>query len=982
MLFRKLPIVLLLLVGVFSGGTAPADDTQAIKPIAVSGRVLGTDGQPAADAKVTIRTHSPDGPVQTDATAGDDGQFEAVIRVKQELLPSVRVQASSADGSAIGYFRFPWNGEKEDADAVEIKLETTRQAAVKVVDGDGKPVSGARVAIQLGYPITIPEMATDESGRVELRLPESERIEAAIAWKAGVGLDFRLYRVSRYQRADVNAKPPEFPPEGETLTLDGTSPLTVRVVDDDGKPVSGVRLYPWLLRKDRMSDSLNLSCFSESFSQHSDEKGETTFAWMPSWQQTPLTVWPTAPGFSRLRGDYDPQTGSGRLEMQLDRLVPIRGRVVDADGKPRGDVTIEARGAGYAMDSGSASTLTDQDGRYELLVPPDQIYLVIVRDDQWAASPHDGFAVRKNEPIEQKDFVLRKATRVFGTLTDEKSGKPLPDQRVIIYQYGQDLHSMQGVTLPNPENSRSYVRPTQFHNATTDEQGRFEFALGDGEFDIRPPRQEKADKFTINGQPDLELQVTTKIRQEVELVGLVLSAESQEPLAGVRVSGVPQRFSSRDWQAETGEDGKFRVKRFREPTYVHAISADGRWGTIQQIGEEQNAFVMQLQEVGSAAGRLLETDSDDPAGKTKIRYGVRVPDENGRSWSYRFGGLIATQSDGTFHLPAMVPGWEYTLNLESRADGSIPTLTRVTVAAKESAQLGDLSIPAPRARPRPLTLEDRIQAAFDVKGTPIERHRRALETVDLVNQNLLVVFGVPDDSRIHRLMDIRYNDRDYRQVRDDYLLMAIPTDPEHHQDATALGETLGESLEKDRGEFLLVIVDREGNKVDTADHRSLCIDDELSKEKLIDWLRSHQTEPLDAQELLDETLKKAGEERKLVIVQETATWCGPCHLLSKFLRKHRVWEKDYLWVKIDQRWKGARQLMAEIRGDADGGIPWFAILDPDGEVLITSNDPKSGNNIGYPAEKSGQLHFANMLHATRLRMSEDDVDTLIQALEE
>ncbi len=973
---------LLILIGSDSRSRVPAaDDANKVEPIVVTGQVSDADGKPAVGAVVRVQSINTRKRVDETATAGQDGRFELSVPVERESLANARMHARSADGSQLGYFRFPYDGAKTASDSVAIKLEPTKLVRVKVVDADAKPVPDARVGVQLDYPHVVADAVTNEMGIASMRLPKSERINAVVAWKDHAGLDYRLYSLSREQRADVNATAPEFPVEGEeTLTLDGAAPLSISVVDDQLQPLDGVHIYPWLLKKESESDDLNLSYFTPHFSRDTDSGGNTTFHWLPAWQKSPITVWSSSEKFVHTRGTYDPQIGSGLLQMQIDRLVPIRGRVVGADGKPAGGITVAASGDGYSIDSGRETTKTDEHGQYELLVPPEQIYLVVIKDERWAAAPQDGFAVSRNQPVDHKDFTLREATRVFGTLTNEQTHESIPNERVIVYQYGQDLNSLPHIELPNPESSREYVRPIQTYNTTTDDQGRFEFALGDGNFDIRPPQQEKVDKFEISGQSELELQVTTKVQRKMELLGLVMDATGDGPLAGVRVTGVPRDFRGQDWQAVTGAEGKFRVQRYQQPTYVHALSADRRLAAIGEVEALTRTFLLELQPVGSARGRMLTSDLSGPVAGQKIEYGVRVPDEDERTWSYRFGGLVVTTADGTFQLTGLVPGSEYTLNLPPGPDGTIPTLTRLTVSPGESLDLGDLPAPAPRQPFVPPTLEDRIKSAFDVSGTPLERRDRAIELTDLVNQHALFVFGIADDPRIRRLMDIRYNDADYRAVSDEYRIVAIPTDEARRKAAEELARAFDESLADGRGDFLLVVLDRTGKKVATADSPSLCNGDELSKDKLLELLRRHLTKPLDARQLLADALARAAKENKRVIVQETATWCGPCHLLSRFLDGHRVWEKDYIWVKMDHRWTGARELMAAIRDGADGGIPWFAILDAEGNALATSNDPKTKENIGYPAEKSGQVHFANMLNSTRQRLSEEDVSQLIEAL--
>ena len=70
-------------------------------------------------------------------------------------------------------------------------------------------------------------------------------------------------------------------------------------------------------------------------------------------------------------------------------------------------------------------------------------------------------------------------------------------------------------------------------------------------------------------------------------------------------------------------------------------------------------------------------------------------------------------------------------------------------------------------------------------------------------------------------------------------------------------------------------------------------------------LDKYKTKPLDARELLQKAYEQAEREDKRIFLQETATWCGPCQMLSRLLLENRQWEKDYIWVKMDHRWTGA-----------------------------------------------------------------------------
>lgn len=866
----------------------------------------------------------------------------------------------------------------EVPDQIILHLAPARTVKLKVMDESGAPIENAQTAIQLPSPHTADVTATNKDGVAEFLIAANERIQAVVAWKDHAGLDYRLYDLSRRQRADAITKAPEFPDGGiETLILDGASPVIVKLTDDDGQPLADAGVYPWLLKKESENDKLNLSMFNRAFIQNTGADGTTTFAWLPSWQTGLIEFWPNIKGFVHERGSYTPGAEDGRLEIVLNRLVPIRGHVRNADGTPAAGIPVAATGAGYMLDRGRGAAITDETGAYEVLVPPDQIYLVVASGKELAAAPQTGFAVFKGQPVEGKDFILRPATRVYGKLLDEATQEPIANERVFVYQYGQDLRSTDGVVLPNPENSRTYVQPLTAYSTQTNEQGKFELFVGDGNFDIRPPRQEKSEKFEIAGESNRGFLVTTKLSKQMELAGTVRNEATGELLPDARVSGVSRSHGGRDWQATTNRAGEFRVQQYPAATYIHAISSDKTLGAIVEVESNRSSVPLTLQPLGMARGRLLSTDTNETWGGQVILYGVRVPDENDRTWSNRFGGRVTTAPDGTFELGTLVPNWEYQMQMETRNDGTIPSVGNFLVKPGESINIGDVSAAPPRKPYVPPTLEERITAAFDVSGTAVERHAKALDLIGLVKQHLLIVFGIPEDPRIHRLMEIRYSDPDFGPFSDEFRFMAIPTDEERKPDSGKLASILNESLDGERSSFLLVLLDSTGTKVATANGDDLSVEGRLSRDRLFEWLREHQPERRDARKLLDDALAAAKQQNKRVLVQETATWCGPCHMLARFLSANPVWEKDYVWVKMDHRYSGAREVMAELRGDAEGGIPWFVILDADGEKLATSNDQETKRNIGYPSETSGQNHFEHMLKSTRQRLTDEEIAELI-----
>jgi len=89
-------------------------------------------------------------------------------------------------------------------------------------------------------------------------------------------------------------------------------------------------------------------------------------------------------------------------------------------------------------------------------------------------------------------------------------------------------------------------------------------------------------------------------------------------------------------------------------------------------------------------------------------------------------------------------------------------------------------------------------------------------------------------------------------------------------------------------------------------------------------------------------------------------------------------EKDYIVVKL---MNGIDEHIEEVINqltETPHGIPWYAITEPDGTVLITSDSPTG--NIGMPGSSDARRHFRKMLTETAIRLSAKDIDRLIESL--
>lgn len=537
----------------------------------------------------------------------------------------------------------------------------------RLLDSGGKPVAGARVQ-WVSY-------RTDD----ELTLDMSAGVEPRGLGEVATAAD-GSFRVA-LEKSNVAVGLRVFPPGAPSLRFRGpfdstedvsledlhASPgvrLSGRVVDEEGKPVSGARV--------RAAGTEILSDQESMVLSEVKTAADGTF----SMEDAPggiRSILARAPGF--VQASIFQLEPKADVNVTLKRGGAIRGVVLDASGKPAAGALVVSESEGVESDAEGAFRITG--------IEPGVRSLQAVWKEDFAAR-RDNLRVRRGQEVEAPLRLVR-AAAIAGTVIDESSRKPIA-----------------GARLAASSGGMAFGRRRTERSVRADAKGKFRLnGLAARSYAVTASREGYLSS-SINGisaSTAAPGTVNLALAKAASVAGKVIDEK------GSPVSGATVRFASEGGMrsllrrgpaafaggqgAQTALDGSFRLRNLSAGRNLtleagKAGYTEGRRpGVTLKTGEALAGVSLTLKKGLEARGRVV-----DSQGKPVPGAEIRVTARDGRGGGFgnvrqqiRALGMDASKPDavsrpdGAFLVRGLEPG-DYTaaVSRDGYARKSAPNL--------------------------------------------------------------------------------------------------------------------------------------------------------------------------------------------------------------------------------------------------------------------------------------------------------------------
>jgi beta-lactamase regulating signal transducer with metallopeptidase domain/thiol-disulfide isomerase/thioredoxin/protocatechuate 3,4-dioxygenase beta subunit len=556
------------------------------------------------------------------AATGKDG-LATIDYPAGALIESFEITARKAGFAALCYV---WDNERHPVSmpsSKDLRFAPGTTIGGIVQDEAGQPIAGARVDV-FGPPTEC------ESAHRVFTIGTSET-DARGRWR----LDIAPKDLSN---VFVRPQHPRYMPTGASAApnLDGVivltrgSTVTGRVVDAGGRPVKGARAQ--------------LGGTFEAFVPVGTTDDRGTFT-LDNCQAGSTTLTVQADGFAPQVQDVKVEGKTEPVAVTLsERAATLRGRVVDARGKPVAGAIVGAD-TWRGMRTLSLRATTDADGRFEWRgAPPD----VVVYD-----AFKRGYMSSRQVPLIASDrehaITLYPELVITGRVTDAETGRPLPGFRLILgrkYPRRDETHwaENEAVEVAGGRYTTRFSEPAdailirvEAPGYQSAESRAFRPSEGSQTFDIALRRGGGLSGVVL--LPDGKPAAGAEVVLATETLGFLMQAGRYD-----RRSNFPM--------VRTGPDGRFTLHSTVD-NYLLVAACDAGYADASQ-DEFARSGKLVLKPWGKIEGMVWIGDRS--GADQEIVYNNDISPRGGRYYGLDYGYRTRTDARGRFAFDRVLPG--------------------------------------------------------------------------------------------------------------------------------------------------------------------------------------------------------------------------------------------------------------------------------------------------------------------------------------
>jgi RNA polymerase sigma factor (sigma-70 family) len=918
--------------------------------IRLSGKILNETGAPANGCKLTVTLKSQFAQTNLPAVV-ERNQFEVWVPISDARW--FYLNAASPDGRRVARETISADQIRQAAlDGLELTIKPPeRTVDVTVVDKSGGPVRDAIVLADAeGVPFTA---RTNDRGLASFPVRNRDKLSQLTAWTE----DFKIGGYS------FNRDPPR-DQSGEkfTIELDKCRPQVIRVINDESKaPVPDLK---FVLTVGTGPPNYQFIGEMPACEMTTNQKGEAVYRWFPDWKTHSSYV--TIPDPHWIKAAKE-ETVDGVMLVRIKKSrFDARKRVVGRVASTRGSVAglnVEMRSFQGEEENriDLLSAFTDEQGSFAADYLPGSTYCIFVNDARYVSKivdlmPYDPVADRTNAP----SLTISEGQPVEIAVTSGSSKSPIAHQMIQMSTPHEYSWRENGVTRNGRGGRRWWV--------TTDDKGKaLTFALPgekiQGSLYTPEWRSEMSADVKANGVTRLEFH--REVANARTIKGRLLLPDG----LAADLNGAIIEIGSLDGETherltpKTNDKGEFQFESKASHIGIYARTKDARAATVAAIDRLDQPITLKLNPTGEYRGQLLGKE-DRPLNGHAVRAEIYVSRKRDSSRLFLTNFLAASfdaksDAEGNFSFSGLPCEAAITLSAGS-LDGS-----------NQMNRLEDFYLAPHESRPR--IVSKLWQPEQKISFT--DRYDKTLRDCRLSNYGAMVILYRPSP-QTNEFVKANFINSDTTKE-----IMAFI------QIEGSLGDKADPEIEKfaaskhwplpDNARVFALAMNPTGQELGSIE---IDAKDPASPKRAADFIRRYAPAPIDARHKWDEAFAEARRTGRKVWVRTSGRYCGPCFSLTRWLDdQKKILAQEYVFLKIDEGidLHGAEVAKRLTRSDGQG-IPFHVIFDSAGTMLITSESPLG--NIGHPAGFEGKKHLRKMILNTRSRLTDQQVDEIVNTL--